>query len=370
MSPPNQAVTEPPATDVQGLKAASERRLSLMDAAKKTPETSAPAGDTPVPDPKVEAAPDGVSAGKETAAEGPAKPTEATPKVAAEDHSKHIPEEFRSEFDAAWKNPKAAEWLADVVKNGLRLTDYRGKTEKVARDREAVKKEREALDADKDYVAFAKAVESDDEIYEAVKAIMDRRSGKAPAGGKAAGPTGNGKARIDWTTATSEEIDAYLEQRDAAVADAAAKRALAEIGGREQASAAQTQALRAMGMRAKTELVDTGLYSAEEVDDLYDRLAARNVSMDVENVVETLLAFLPKREEKPKPETSHVNGTATGKANGASPLTRATGVHPSVNLPEFMRRGEAPKTPKEHLQVTLAAVNKARAKRGQDPFIL
>lgn len=362
MSQPAATATEPPPTGAAELRAASERRLSLMDAAAGAKPAIESKGDTPKAETVSGAAPEGVSAEKENVKGGDAKPTDTTRTVATEDH-KHIPEEFRSLFDAAWKDPKAAEWLSERVKEGLRLTDYRNKTTAVSKDREALKKEQAEFESRKQDAEFGAAILADDEMYDALKALWARRNGKAPAKDEAT------PKAFDWTTASSEEIDAHFNAKIREAEERGAKKALSEIDGREQAKEQTTAAMKAMGLRAKAELVDTGLYTVAEVDAMYDRLAGRGVSMSKENVVETLLDFLPKRDESvKKQETSHANGATNGKAGGASPLTRASGVSPPVNVPDFIRKGEIPTDVRGRRLEALFQANQMRVRRGQEPL--
>lgn len=314
------------------MKAEADRRIAQMDAAAGTekPPESAPVQK-----------PEGASAAKESAQGGPAQPGNppaAPDAVATEDYS-FVPEAHRQFVANA--PTEFRKYLRDW------FGDYTKKTQ-------AVSTERKAIEAAKKEIEFAKAVMEDQEALDALRAVATKRTGAQAPQAKP----------FDYTEPhTQEEWDTHF----ATLRKQAAEDALRQVQGQRQSETQAQAEFRNQGLAAKAAFVDTGEYTATEVDDLYERLAGKGVKFTTDNVVETLREFLPKKEPK-KQDSPPATSAPKVEPSGASALTRGIGVNAPVNIPAFIRDGREPKTRDERLAEALLQVNQRRAARGLSPI--
>lgn len=354
-----------PSPEAVAMKAESEKRIALSASASKPAAPVVPA--KPESTPILGAQDD--SAGKGSAAAGPAKPGNPPPASApaAVVDLSFVPEKHRSFFEKA-----PADVLAYLSKeygeeNGkLRWSDYSKKTSALSDERKALEQRKVAAD-------FGDAVMSDEGALEALREYQ--RKGTKGAG--SAAPAGSQK---DWdpALATKEE----WAEHEAALRDEIKAEIKAEM---EAQRSSETGVQRERVEITSAVVAEFGEDRVkEEVNPLFMRLGswpgvaalakARGESFTKETVVRILRELLPAREApKPpaavppastpqgSPPVSGLNGNGSG---GASALSRGAGVSAPVTLPRHVREGRPAATLKERIEQTMAEVNRHRAAKG------
>lgn len=357
-TPPNGSLIERQAVEANEAKAAmkafAEQRLAAMPGAKAPAKIE----DTQGGEGAAGRTPDGRFAAKENATEAPAKPDKAKEAPAA---TATVDRSFLSEFDEKVRKSFESlpdEALSDLRKKldarGLRQDDYTKKTMSVAEREKALKAEEETL-------RFGRAVIRDTEMLGAVKAIDDKRNGRAATAAKPTEP-------FDHITATPEQFAAHEAEVIQTAEERAFARLKADLDAKERAQSEKV----AMAYAAKAAFVDTGDYEPETVNAVYDRIVALpgQVQITKDNVVEILRDFLPPPTAKvaAKPATDNLIPAASNprQANGAASLARAGGVTPMVTTPAFIQQGKTPANVDERLQLAVYQVNARRAAAGKD----
>jgi hypothetical protein len=335
------------AEGVAAMKAESERRLSLMDAANgvKPAETAKPSTESAeAQKPHVTETP------KDSAPPAPAspdKPAEA-PKVVEAVDLRFVPEQHRPfvEKAPAEFQKYLREWQAD----------YTRKTTAVADEKKAVEARKSAAD-------FGDAVMGDEEALSVLHDLAKRRR--------------DGTAKVEASVALPLTDEEWQQQR-ADIIKNARDEALREFRGERQTEA-QVLAERHEIATATLKALNGHGYAVAEVDAVFEKLGSfdgmrdllkrRGKDLSADSVVETLLDFLPaKTPEKPKEQDSPpATVVAKNGVNGASALGRGSGA-PPLNLPAFAREGREPRTLDERIEESLLSVNRKRAARGLPPL--
>ena len=362
--------TDAPATVMgQDMKADLASRLAREESPKATPTVTPPAESA------VGEKPGGTGGVEDSAAKGPAA-TPGSPKPAPEAAAgpdlSFVDEKYRSVLAGA--SPEFQAYLRKEMGEGkLRFDDYTKKTTAVADERKALAEQKAALE-------FGQAVMSDEEALDTLRALADKRKGGKP-------PTTAPK--IDFLTATPEEIQAHFEAIADATADAKVKAALKADEDRRAATAQATQTVETQRTEIAAEagkaFVEMG-YTIEEWgtvgEPAFERLGgwdglaaiakARRVEFGKDFVVGTLREFIPKKVTAP--DSPHANGKApVNAAVGASALTRGVGTAPAYNVPAFIREGrqltnQSPQ--RDQIAEALYDVNQKRIAKGLPPLTL
>lgn len=330
---------------VVALKEAAER--SLLGSLSPKDKPGEPDGGQPAARVGSEASPAGTTTdaakpGDQPAAAKPPPPEELS--FAPENYRKVLetaPEDFRK-------------WVKDLNAGSMKDADYRKKTTAVAEARRAAEK---FASENRQYLDFAQNVIGDEEAMRLLRELQDRRDGKATASTQA-------KTAFSFSTATDEEIEAHLRERDERIrAEAVAaldKRTAAE----RAADEAKANEMHAMAVAAKETFVDSGEYTAAQVDEVYDKLVRRGVRFTPDNVIENLRDFLPeKKVDAVNPVAAEGNGKASATASAVT-RNAASGVTPALDVPRFVREKRRPNGSAEEIEEARWIAAQLRARRG------
>ncbi len=314
------------AASLEAESAARQATWTKVDAPKGAPADPTPIeGKSPAtePTPGSEAPPVTTATPEKDAA------TEKTPDLS------WLPETHREKFSTL--DPESLEWMKGNV---LRQSDYTKKTQKAAalvKDAESVK-EKAAL-----WDQLAKNPELADFTYRALR-------GEATLPGKASSEDDG----VDLTSASNEDIKAYIKREAAAQAKEIAKATIQqEITAPVTRQNATIQAL--IDFAGEKDIPEEAMGLAIRAAEAH---AARlGVEWSAENAVALVEPFLPAANAAPKVEPSKQPATPAGGglAKVASPASRPAASSPAP-MPRHRRENRGPMTDAERVQEALYAV--------------
>ena len=332
--------TAPEVDGISDLKAESAKRLAAHAAKHAAPATKVPEKTSTTGNAKsVEPGEGSKKTGTQSSKTAPASDSDAD--------LSHIPEEFASLRDVAKADPK----VADFLKKGILLErDY---TQKRMADSEKEKK----LAAREQAASLGEAILSD---AEEMRLIYEHREAKAGRPVVRSESQGTQAAKFDFITATAEEIDAHLSQREAKVAARAKSEAMEEFVSR---FVQPSEEKRAMATLVSDAYLKDGTYTADEINAAWDEMVLDTESVGgkvtKENAVGRLKRFLPAKA------TPNADASTNGHVAGASSLGRNGGRLSPLPPPEAIRADIPPAqwTTKQRAEVAMWRVSQRTGRK-------